>query len=74
MGMKNAIQVDILKQIFSNMGEEDKQSFLDWVGSLSKVKSSTIVSPVSSIESFLVEHKSHTCPHCGSSHVSKNGH
>ena len=72
--MKSDMQIDILKQIFSNMGEDDKKSFLDWVASLSNAKSSTIVSPSTSMESFLEERKSHVCPHCGSSHVSKNGH
>ena len=73
--MENEPQIDILKQIYTNLNESDKQSFIDWIHSLSLVvKPATISNDTDSIEEFLKSHKSNACPHCGSSNVIKNGH
>ena len=54
-------ELDILKQLFSNLSEEDKQQFLVSVSQQSEIKK--VVLPKEII----------CCPHCQSKHFVKNG-
>lgn len=54
-------ELDVLKQLFSNLSEEDKQRFLVSVSQGSEIKK-------------VVESKEITCcPHCKATHFVKNG-
>ena len=54
-------ELDILKQLFENLSDEDKQSFLTSVNQKDQVKK--VIQP----------RKITHCPHCQSTHFVKNG-
>lgn len=54
-------ELDILKQLFSNLSEGDKQTFLDSISKTDDIKK--IIQPKEVTE----------CPHCQSTHFVKNG-
>ncbi|HGM2170173.1 TPA: IS1595 family transposase, partial [Neisseria gonorrhoeae] len=54
-------ELDILKQLFENLSDTDKQAFLTSVSSKEQVKK--VIEP----------RKVTKCPHCQSTHFVKNG-
>ena len=54
-------ELDILKQLFENLSETDKQAFL------------TSVSPKEQVKRVIEPRKITNCPHCQSTHFVKNG-
>ena len=60
--MNPSNEVDVLKQIFNNLTDEDKVAFLD-----------SIKKPPHELDSILYPKQITACPHCGSAHFVKNG-
>lgn len=60
--MKTTHEIDVLKQLFENLSEQDKQLFL-----------SQITSGQSVIQKAIQPREVKACPHCQSTHFVKNG-
>ena len=54
-------ELDILKQLFENLSDTDKQAFL------------TSISPKKQVKIVIEPRKITNCPHCQSTHFVKNG-
>ncbi len=70
-------RVDILQQLFATATPAQKAAFLEWAKSLSKndAKSISKVESATTFDAFLTDKKGEVvCPHCGSTHIRKNGH
>lgn len=75
--MKETEELVILKQLFSNLSEEQKRSFLDSIKTKNKAFKSR-ASDSESVQGFLTEKrfkssKPTVCPFCGGTHIIKNG-
>lgn len=60
--MKTTYEIDVLKQLFENLSEQDKQHFLSQI-TLSKTTIQKVIQP----------REMNACPHCQSAHFVKNG-
>lgn len=60
--MKTTQEIDVLKQLYENLSDADKQQFL-----------SEIVNTKSVIQKVIQPREVKTCPHCQSAHFVKNG-
>ena len=75
--MKEKEELVILKQLFSNLSEEQKRSFLDSIKTKNKAFKPRS-SDSESVQAFLTEKrfkssKPTVCPFCGGTHIIKNG-
>lgn len=55
-------EIDIIKQLFENLSEQDKKAFID-----------SIVKKQEKVEKIITQHKAKCCPHCNSTSFKKNG-
>lgn len=60
--MKTTHEIDVLKQLFENLSETDKQQFLN-----------EVASKKSAIQKVIQPREVKVCPHCQSTHFVKNG-
>lgn len=54
-------EIDIIKQLFENLSEQDKKTFID-----------SIIKKQEKVEKIITQHKTKSCPHCNSTSFKKN--